>query len=427
MKSLFFSIALIFHFSSVLAQYPQANPAELLRGGQSIQEQNQRLIQQSLEQSRNPQPYQRNAQTIIEENQREFEADQLRIENEMRAEYGKNCYKAAFDTLKQMIEGRIPMSVKRGVFMAENAYFDNQFSYARYDAQIKELTGLCRRAAKAKNYNLKDKAVCNWAIQRVMADTLSFREKKGGITKHVPFSYDYEGYLNQKTNPEIYMVTRLLVLGKGNCNSLPLLYLVLAEELKTEAYLSTAPNHTYIKFRDNKGTLFNYETTVGLLTSDAFVIGSGYIKAEGVKSKIYLDTLNTKRVMAHLMTHLSNAYLRKFGGDDNALYFAETALQYDPKNMTARTQRENILTQRYLMALDKAGLKEGDDLTNFPQIKAMWEKVRGLYMETDNMGYVAFPMKEYVKWLKTAQNEKEQREHRKFSETIRVGFEKTRQ
>ena len=78
-------------------------------------------------------------------------------------------------------------------------------------------------------------------------------------------------------------VQKLLVTGKGQCNSLPKLYLILAEEIGAEAHLALSPNHSYIKFPDDEGNWHNIELTNNMLTTDAFILNSGYVKAEAIQ------------------------------------------------------------------------------------------------------------------------------------------------
>jgi hypothetical protein len=73
-------------------------------------------------------------------------------------------------------------------------------------------------------------------------------------------------------------VTKLLVQNSGQCHSMPLLYLMMAQELGTEAYLSYSPSHSYVMFKDNKSRWNNLELTNGKLITEAAILGSGFIR-----------------------------------------------------------------------------------------------------------------------------------------------------
>src|SRR5690606_40795390 len=66
------------------------------------------------------------------------------------------------------------------------------------------------------------------------------------------------------------------------CHSLPLLYLILAEEMNAKAWMALAPQHAYIVFESDKG-LINFETTNGHLVDDEWIMKSGFISTNSIK------------------------------------------------------------------------------------------------------------------------------------------------
>jgi|GEM_PF-6378361 len=61
--------------------------------------------------------------------------------------------------------------------------------------------------------------------------------------------YDFVDFWGREDTRKVF-VTKLLATNSGQCQSLPQLYLILAEELGTTAYLAFSPEHSYIKFQD---------------------------------------------------------------------------------------------------------------------------------------------------------------------------------
>lgn len=73
---------------------------------------------------------------------------------------------------------------------------------------------------------------------RYITDTLKI---KNNITQkeqvHYPIRYNYDDYKSE-TNFDSHFVTTLMQTGIGQCYSMPLYYLVLAEEIGAQAYWS---------------------------------------------------------------------------------------------------------------------------------------------------------------------------------------------
>jgi hypothetical protein len=130
-------------------------------------------------------------------------------------------------------------------------------------------------------------------------------ELKLGNQKHLPFKYDFQDYMGINDYSKMF-VTKLIHSGSGQCHSMPLLYLILAEEIGAEAFLSFSPNHSYIKFQDDKNKWFNIELTNGMLTASSFMLNSGFIKAEAMQSEIYMQNLSKQELLSQLYVDLAS-------------------------------------------------------------------------------------------------------------------------
>lgn len=76
-----------------------------------------------------------------------------------------------------------------------------------------------------------------------------------------PFSYDLADPLGQKVESqflETYFATR-----RGNCVSMPILFLILAERVGLNVSLAAAPLHMFVRYTDASGETFNIEATSG--------------------------------------------------------------------------------------------------------------------------------------------------------------------
>ena len=73
-------------------------------------------------------------------------------------------------------------------------------------------------------------------IFRILSEVIEVKEPGSEKTIiHHPMKYDFEDY-RADVNTSNYMVSKLLAQNTEQCHSMPLLFLILAEELETEAF-----------------------------------------------------------------------------------------------------------------------------------------------------------------------------------------------
>ncbi|ELM3645245.1 hypothetical protein RYR26_002522, partial [Flavobacterium psychrophilum] len=175
--------------------------------------------------------------------------------------FGTEYYKQVFD--KMQILDETNYSIKDVNFQIENAFFENKLGKAEFDKIIKQSGEFIIAKMKELNYDLNSNSAKNFMLFKFFSETLQL---KGFKTKHLPLKYDFEDFNGDKNWSKMF-VTKLLKTGKGQCHSLPLLYLTLAEEIGATAYLALAPKHSYIKFQDENKKWYNIELTNGMFTA----------------------------------------------------------------------------------------------------------------------------------------------------------------
>ena len=318
--------------------------------------------------------------------------------------YIQSNYMDAYNNINDMLEGKTPLDIKRAVFEVEHA-FNNTFTYEQFDNQIQELV----KIIKYLNGNNTNNIPLNLAIVKAMSDTVSMpmpsRENK---SVSYPFVYDFDDYYGDKDYNKMF-VSKLLFTHSGQCHSMPLLYLILAQEIGANAYLSFSPNHSFIRFKDKKGKLYNYETTQGKIVSDEWVMGSGFITSNAVKNRIFLDTLNKKQTVAYCLNDLAMGYMKIFGMDDTTFISKCTnlSLQYYPNgNANAYVLQSNMYMYKLLEKMKQAGVKDHKLIMNDPEAKQLWDKHDYLYTMLANKGYRNIPRDKYDKWLESAKEVK---------------------
>lgn len=329
---------------------------------------------------------------------------------------GTDIYFNALEEISKMLREEIPFNLKRAVFTVENAYFQNGMKYEDFDKEIAYLAQLCRLKTAEKRLDHKNNMVKNMMIFQLMTDTFIVKDpavEKGFIT-HMPMKYDFDDFRYKQDFSKSF-VSKLLGTNSGQCHSMPLLYLILAEESGAEAFLSNGPNHLFIKLKDENGKWYNLELTSGCMPSDAHYMASGYIKAEALRNKLYLEPLSRKDILAQLLSDLAMEYIRQYGYDDFSVQASDTALNYSPHCISARIIKENLWTARTMYVVKRTGARSEEELQHFPQAYRLLLELKNMYKELDDLGYEPIPDEIYQTWLENMNKEMQKPEYRNRS------------
>ncbi len=331
-------------------------------------------------------------------------------------EKGTSQYRDAFDLLKKMEDSIF--SLKKAVFTVENAFKENQKDYESFNKVIRETGMFIKEKMQEFGYDPKSNVAKNLILFRFFSDTLQISSNG---RNHLPLNYDFDDHKGQKDWSKMF-VTKLLEAGSGQCHSLPLLYLILAEEIGAEAYLSNAPNHTYIKFPDdNKRKWHNIELTSHILTTNAHILQTGYIKAEAIQHKLYLHPLNEKELLAHMYTDLAMGYERKYGNDHFMDEVTQQALELHPTSITAHLNRANYYNEMVKHVFEQLGITRENantELPKYPSALKLFQTMVKQHKTIDAMGYKKMPDEMYQAWLSKMQEQKDNQEQQQMKQQL---------
>lgn len=307
-----------------------------------------------------------------------------------------------------MLSDSIPLDLAKAVFMVENAFYGGTMDYKDFKGAINERAKLCRWRMQELKLDGQDNLAKNMVIYSLLTDTLSIRQP--GTEKritHYPLNYNLDDYMSLD-NFTSHFVSTLLATNSGQCYSMPLLYLLIAEEMETEAYLSYAPRHSFIRIKDEKGVWYNLELTCRYILSDYHYMNHSYIKTEAIRSGIYLNPLGKKEVIASMLVQLGRYYLLKHGYDPFITRCTQLALEYDPKCVDALLLESHYQTK---LTLEIASLLEARNPAILKEISPEgyrhFEKMQALYRKTDDLGYEETPPEIYAKWFDHVNSEKQ--------------------
>lgn len=156
-------------------------------------------------------------------------------------------YRNAMDELIAMKNGKQQFSIRRAVFLVENAYKNSTLNYKKFTSQINGRVNVCKSLMKANGIRSNNNLGKNYVIQKMFSEKVIIYKNDTVISKvYKPFRYDFNDFMGTKDWSNMF-VSKLLSTGSGQCHSLPLTYLCIAEGLNAKAYLSFAPEHSYIR------------------------------------------------------------------------------------------------------------------------------------------------------------------------------------
>lgn len=315
------------------------------------------------------------------------------------------AFENAYNNIDQMLSGKKSLSVKDAYYQMENAFGNTYLNYSEYSKTIKDNADFIKKWLTQNGYDLNNNEALNIGIQNFMRDTLSIKiinpDSKQPVStlKHFPFKYDYVDFKAEKDHRNFY-ITKCLATGYGQCNSLPGIYLVLAEALGAKAYLTLAPQHSFVKYLDNKGGIHNYEPTSNYKIDDKWYQDYFHLSKTAIQSGIYLDTLNKKQIIASTLQDLAFAYLIKHGVSDGefATKCINRSMDYFPNknNIQALFLKSEILSRMLDRIMNENKITNISNIENIPQAKEIYLEI----VENENLirqlGYQSMPEEQYL-------------------------------
>lgn len=172
----------------------------------------------------------------------------------------------------------------------------------------------------------------------------------GAWNNYQPYQYDFDDPLGTKVANKLlpnYMKTQ-----KGNCITMPFLFIILGDKLGIDVTASTAPLHVFVKFTDSKGTTYNLETTSGAnFARDAWYREQMPMTEQAIENGVYLQPLSRKETVAVMITVLAEHYMKE-NEYKKAWAISDLSLKYYPKYVNAMLRNGSafykMLEQRFI-------------------------------------------------------------------------------
>jgi hypothetical protein len=135
-------------------------------------------------------------------------------------------------------------------------------------------------------------------------------------------------------------------------------------------------------------------------------LSSNFIKAEALKSDIYLDTLSKREVVASMLPDLGMGYAHRFGYEKFVLNCAEKALEHQPNNLQAMQVEANYRTRLFGFVVWQLGYPDPKTIHEYPEAYELLRLRDEMYDKIDATGYEPMPDEVYLQWLNSFESEK---------------------
>jgi regulator of sirC expression with transglutaminase-like and TPR domain len=164
-----------------------------------------------------------------------------------------------------------------------------------------------------------------------------FIYEPGAWNEAQAFAYDQSDPLG--TKPANRHLAQYLKTRRGNCITMPVLFVVLGQRIGLTLTLSTAPFHVLVKYTDDDGAVWNLEATSGGgFTRDAWYRKELPMSDEAVTKGTFLKPLtaeqNTALIASFMVEHLMTT-----GRYEDAIVAADTILKHDPASTYVHVKR----------------------------------------------------------------------------------------
>ena len=136
-------------------------------------------------------------------------------------------YDSALIMLTRLLEHNATGDFRQAVYIVENAYSDRPISETSYNTPILVLSTIVKEWLKANSsagylYGDSLNVLRNYAVFKILKDTMKLELPDGNIYKTVPFTYDFNDFEGRADWSNMF-VSKLLRTHSGNCHKLPYL------------------------------------------------------------------------------------------------------------------------------------------------------------------------------------------------------------
>jgi regulator of sirC expression with transglutaminase-like and TPR domain len=205
-----------------------------------------------------------------------------------------------------------------------------------------------------------------------------------------PFSYDLADPLGMQIKSK--MLSTYVRSRKGNCVSMPTLFLIVADRMGLKVRLGAAPLHLFVRYTDPMGAEHNLEATSGGHEARTEWYRTHLPMSDrAIESGIYMRTLTKRETIAAMATSVMDFLLseRRY---QEASDVADAILAANPRDTYAMVKKGTAL----------AGLMQAEFVEKYPNPALIPPALRARYATLAAANGKVFRDAEALGWSETA-------------------------
>jgi regulator of sirC expression with transglutaminase-like and TPR domain len=255
---------------------------------------------------------------------------------------------------------------------------------------LKTLDNMAASVARMVSFN---------ASSKEKIDALrAYLYQSGAWNNNQVFAYDLAG------DPKGFKISNKLIANylksrKGNCVSMPLLFVILGQKLGVNVTIAHAPEHLFVRYIDESRQIFNLEATYGAgLKRDASYKTEFEITQKAINNGFYLRSLSKKETVLTVSLKLAEHY-SDIKDADSLMAMADFYLNQDKKSLDGMLHKAHAY---YLLI-------ERDYVSKFPKPSDIPLDKRSKFIEFDTSNIEWFRKAAALGWH--APSEKHQKNY----------------
>ncbi|MCF8149984.1 MAG: transglutaminase-like domain-containing protein [Burkholderiaceae bacterium] len=156
--------------------------------------------------------------------------------------------------------------------------------------------------------------------------------EKGPWNGYQSFDYDFDDPLGKNIRNKLLL--NYIASRKGNCVTMPLLFVILGQRLGLDVTISTAPLHLFVKYTDPEtGTTYNLEATSGAKPArDVWIRQQNPMTDASIANGLYMQRLSKQETAAVMATVLAE-YLAPRQEHEKVIALSDVVLAHYSKDI----------------------------------------------------------------------------------------------
>lgn len=156
-----------------------------------------------------------------------------------------------------------------------------------------------------------------------------------------PFTYDLKDPFGQQVRSK--MLSTYVRTRKGNCVSMPVLFLIVADRMGLKVRLAAAPLHLFVRYTDPAGVDHNLEATSGAHEAPADLYRRKMPMSDrAVRSGLYMRTLTKRETIAQMAASVLD-FLMAERRYQEAADVADAMLAVNPRDAYAMVKKGSAM------------------------------------------------------------------------------------